>query len=37
MKKIRKYYKKIYNAEIEDDIKGDISGAYQDLIVGLLK
>ena len=37
MKKIKKYYKKIYNKEMEDDIKGDLSGSYLDVIVGVLK
>ncbi len=35
MPKIKKYYKKIYNKEMIDDVKGDTNGAYQKLLVGL--
>jgi annexin A7/11 len=37
MKKIKKYYKKLFNKEMEEDIKGDLSGAYSDVIIGVLK
>lgn len=37
MKKIKKYYKKIFNAEMIDDIKSDLSGAYQTVICGLIQ
>ena len=37
MKRIKKFYKKIYNEEMETAIKGDISGSYQELICGILK
>ena len=36
MKKIQKFYRKLYNKEMIDDIKGDISGNYQKLLVGLI-
>ena len=37
MPKIKKYYKKLYNEEMEVDIKGDLSGNYLDTILGLMK
>lgn len=37
MKKIKKYYKKMFNAEMIDDVKNDISGAYQTVICGLIQ
>lgn len=36
MKKIIKYYKKIFNKDMVEDIKSDISGNYQKVIVGLI-
>ena len=36
MKKICKYYKKIFNKEMVDDVKGDTSGNYQKILVGLI-
>ena len=36
MKKIQKFYRKLYNKEMIDDIKSDISGNYQKLLVGLI-
>ena len=37
MPKIKKYYKKLYNVEMEEDIKGDLSGNYLDTILELMK
>lgn len=37
MKKIVKYYKKIFNKDMVEDIKKDTSGNYQKLLVGLIK
>ena len=36
MKKIKKYYKKIFNKELVEDIKDDLSGSYQKIIEGLV-
>ena len=36
MKKISKYYKKIFNKEMADDVKGDTSGNYQKILLGLI-
>ena len=37
MKKIKKYYKKIFNKEMSEDIKDDLSGSYQKIIDGLIQ
>ena len=36
MKKIIKYYDKIYKKNMIEDVKGDLSGSYQKIIVGLI-
>ena len=36
IKKIIKYYKKIFNKDMIEDVKGDISGSYQKIILGLM-
>ena len=36
MKKIIKYYKKIFNKDMVEDVKGDLSGNYQKVILGLI-
>lgn len=36
MKKIKKYYKKMYNKDLLQEVKDDISGNYQKIIEGLL-
>ena len=36
MKRIKKYYKKLYNKEMIEDVKDDISGSYQKIIEGLI-
>ena len=36
MKKIKKYYKKIYNKDMIEEVKDDISGSYQKIIAGLM-
>ena len=37
MKKIKKYYKKIYNKEMIDEVNNDLSGSYKTIIEGLMK
>ena len=37
MPKIRKYYKKIFNKEMIDEVNDDLSGSYQKIIEGLMK
>ena len=37
MKKIRKYFKSIYKKDMEEEIKGDLSGSYLKIIEGLIK
>ena len=37
MKKIKKLYKRIYNEDMVAAIKGDVSGAYQEVLVGIMK
>jgi len=37
MKKIKKYYKKIFNKDMIEDVKGDLSGNYQKIIEGLIE
>ena len=37
LKKIKKIYQKKYNKELEDDVKGDTSGVFQNLLVALLQ
>jgi hypothetical protein len=34
---IKKYYKQLYNKEMIEDIKNDISGDYQKLMIELIK
>lgn len=36
MKKIKKYYKKMYNKELLDDVKGDVSGNYGRILETLI-
>ena len=36
MKYIKEYYKDKYNVEIEKDVIGDTSGAYQKLLLALI-
>ena len=36
MKRIKKYYKKLYNKDMIEEVKDDISGSYQKVIEGLL-
>ena len=37
MKKIKKYYKKIFNKDMTEDVKDDLSGSYQKIIEGLIE
>ena len=37
MAKIKKYYKKIYNKDMIEDVKGDISGSYRNILEGLMQ
>ena len=37
MKKIKKYYKKIYNKDMIDEVNNDLSGSYKTIIEGLIK
>ncbi len=37
MKKIKKYFKKIYSKDMEEEVKNDLSGSYQKIIEGLIK
>ena len=36
MKRIKKYYKKLYNKDMVEEVKDDISGSYQKIIEGLI-
>ena len=36
MKKIKKYYKKMYNKELLDDVKSDVSGNYGRILETLI-
>lgn len=36
MKRIKKYYKKLYNKDMIEEVKDDISGSYQKIIEGLM-
>jgi predicted transcriptional regulator len=36
MKKIKKYYKKLYSKDMIEEVKDDISGSYQKIIEGLI-
>ena len=36
MKRIKKYYKKLYNKDMVEEVKDDISGTYQKIIEGLI-
>ena len=37
MAKIKKYYKKIYNKDMIEDVKADVSGSYGNILYGLLQ
>lgn len=37
MKKIKKYYKKIYNKDMIEEVNADLSGSYKTIIEGLMK
>ena len=37
MKKIKKYYKKIHNKDMIQEVNDDLSGAYKTIIEGLMK
>ena len=37
MAKIKKYYKKIYNKDMIEDVKADVSGSYGNILNGLLQ
>ena len=36
MKKVKKYYKKLYNKELLDEVKGDVSGSYGKILEALI-
>jgi hypothetical protein len=36
MKMIKKYYKKLFRKNMDDDIKGDTSGNYQKILLALI-
>lgn len=36
MKKVKKYYKKLYNKELLDEVKGDVSGSYGKILESLI-
>lgn len=37
MKRIKKYYQKIYQKDMIEEVNGDLSGSYKDIIEGLMK
>ena len=37
MPKIKKYYKKIYNKDMIEDVNGDVSGSYKNILNGLME
>lgn len=37
MAKIKKYYKKIYNKDMIEDVDGDVSGSYKNILDGLMQ
>ena len=37
MAKIKKYYKKIYNKDMIEDVNGDVSGSYRNILDGLMQ
>ena len=36
MKKVKKYYKKLYNKELLDEVKADVTGSYGKILESLI-